>query len=655
MDNPEKKPRIIIGEIVNDTPRKKQRGYIDTDGLRIRTINIEQVKQVLRKGEYDKNVVELSADGTCLTFHNADDSKIPQYTISTNGNVTSTNPLLYSVMSVVKNRGLLQGVNIFIQGNRRYVNASEIEKLARYTCFNAKIESGTEGYRVYAKAGTLPEINTDGMSSGAEGTPIVNKGQTDVIKACHMGHLKNSEIEAVQIPSKTKVIPQTSFYGCKKLKRVEIAEGVEIIGKQSFACSGVENLRLPKSMKKIQSEAFKESAIKEIEIGGVQQIGERAFAGTGLRRITWMEQLQDIGSHAFTGTQIKGFKMSERVKRVGESVFANCNELEELEIGQGIQELPANIAYRCPKLKSVRIPKQVKEIGVEAFYQDKELAEVLIEKGSKLEYLGKGAFEGCSKLQKITIPQGMKKIGERVFTGSGITAIEMPEGMEQVAEYCFMDCKALKIAKLPESLTKIGVGIFYGCESLQEVNLPRGITEIPPLTFGNCNIKHITIPAGVQRIGADAFTCSKIESMELPESVESLGSSVFCSCKNLQKLYLPALLLELANYMCCGCTSLQEIKLPEYIESIPTCCFKDCISLMQIEIPQWVQEIESKAFDGCKNLKLIRLPDNISTIEATAFQGVSKRVRIECGEESQTAERMRFLGYTNIKGTAKGI
>ena len=72
------------------------------------------------------------------------------------------------------------------------------------------------------------------------------------------GVFYRSAIESIKLPSTLKRLEEETFYYCENLKRVEIPNGVEYIGKQCFEGSGIEEIALPHTLKEIDENAFKE-------------------------------------------------------------------------------------------------------------------------------------------------------------------------------------------------------------------------------------------------------------------------------------------------------------------------------------------------------------------------------------------------------------
>lgn len=87
------------------------------------------------------------------------------------------------------------------------------------------------------------------------------------------------------------------------------------------------------------------------------------------------------------------------------------------------------------------------------FRQASKLKTVTFEEGSKLTYIGDGAFRGCTALSTINLPEGLKEIGDYVFeyqTSNGY----LPTGMATL----YYNLYNLSEITLPASLEKIGDG-----------------------------------------------------------------------------------------------------------------------------------------------------------------------------------------------------
>lgn len=66
-----------------------------------------------------------------------------------------------------------------------------------------------------------------------------------------------SDLETITIPGNISIIPEAAFADCSQLRKVILEEGVKEIGYKSFsACTNLEELHLPKSLEKIELNAF---------------------------------------------------------------------------------------------------------------------------------------------------------------------------------------------------------------------------------------------------------------------------------------------------------------------------------------------------------------------------------------------------------------
>ena len=70
---------------------------------------------------------------------------------------------------------------------------------------------------------------------------------------------ENTVLEIVSFNVGLKRIGAEAFWGCSRLKSVELPEGLEEIGKYAFHGTAIEEVHIPKTVKKLHPNAFDKS------------------------------------------------------------------------------------------------------------------------------------------------------------------------------------------------------------------------------------------------------------------------------------------------------------------------------------------------------------------------------------------------------------
>lgn len=124
-----------------------------------------------------------------------------------------------------------------------------------------------------------------------------------------------------------------------------------------------------------------------------------------------------------------------------------------------------------------------------------------------VQWIGEGAFSDCEKLQKISLPEGIQEINSGMFSG----------------------CTSLAQVVIPTTIVRVGDRAFENCASLEEINLPQGVTEISDYAFSGCSLfNDISLPDALERIGEYAFRdCSGLTGIDIPDSVTAIGVGAF--------------------------------------------------------------------------------------------------------------------------------
>lgn len=190
----------------------------------------------------------------------------------------------------------------------------------------------------------------------------------------------------------------------------------------------------------------------------VAAIGERAFKGTAITRITLTENVLYIAENAFEGceklayNELYGihyigteqnptyalvsinknsddtFKIHEKTKIVADCALYDC-DITSLVLPEGVTHIGKNALYSCGELESIVLPETLVYIGDEAFGNCGRLTEINLPKS--LTHLGSSAFMYCSKLAKVTFAgteaewQSVRSEGwNKYFSGAEISFAE---------------------------------------------------------------------------------------------------------------------------------------------------------------------------------------------------------------------------------------
>ena len=127
-------------------------------------------------------------------------------------------------------------------------------------------------------------------------------------------------------------------------------------------------------------------------------------------------------------------------------------------------------------------------------------------------------------------------------------------------------------------------------ETFDEFKCFTGLNDVPDYCFSSCTaLRSIRIPQKSMRIGKMAFNhCTSLTHVELPEGVENLDDNAFNSCTSLTSIVVPKSVSRIGNWLWVHCTSLKEVTFlretpPDF--SIGT-MFSDCPSLESIYVPK---------------------------------------------------------------------
>lgn len=205
-------------------------------------------------------------------------------------------------------------------------------------------------------------------------------------------------------------------------------------------------------------------------------LADNAQKGKGFPKYTVVQD--KIASQAYyQNTDLTSYEIPEGITEIGEFAFARSG-LESIVIPEGVTKIGYGAFYHCDQLKSVQIPSTVTEIDEYAFSKTPFLENnqsaaypfVVAGDGLLIGYLGSDSI--------VNIPGGVKQISAGVFRDHlGITAVNLPDSLESIGENAFRGCRNLTTVNGGNNLKTIGAGAFQDC-ALSNVTIPASVEEI---------------------------------------------------------------------------------------------------------------------------------------------------------------------------------
>lgn len=208
----------------------------------------------------------------------------------------------------------------------------------------------------------------------------------------------------------------------------------------------------------------------------------------------------------------KASGVTEKVFTLPEKVVINGREYicESVEIG----------AYWAEQIiEELIVPDCYNYIDEDCFKCCNNLRKVRIGKG--LEWYNKWNFGGCP-VEEVTISEDnpylkvssdgalvLSKDGKTVFALvlHNVERIDVPEGVEKIAEAGISCSSAVKTLTLPSTLKEIGPNGIFEMHSIKELIIPEGVEEIKLQGLSwNENLELIDIPSSCHKIGWETLT-----------------------------------------------------------------------------------------------------------------------------------------------------
>ncbi|MBD5272473.1 MAG: leucine-rich repeat domain-containing protein [Bacteroides sp.] len=313
---------------------------------------------------------------------------------------------------------------------------------------------------------------------------------------------RSETLQSIDIPSTVVSIGEYAFGDCTNLNALNIPDSVEDLGENTFAGSGISNIKLPINMTEIPAGTFSNcSNLKSIILpASVNKIGERAFAGSAITNLT----------------------IPNGVTTLPSSLFSNCKGLEDVNIPNSVTDLGLGV-FQNSGIQSISLPGHITEIPARSFYGCTNLSELKLPES--VTNIGAYAFQG-SGIKLINLPYELKSIGSDAFMGVTLDNLDIPD-FKKWCEISFENIYA-------NPISAAGKFTVYG-DDARSITINGIYTNIRPYAFYNAkNLTRVRIYA--PEIERQAFSnCSNVTALCI--ETDAVGPMAFSNMDSLKEIY----------------------------------------------------------------------------------------------------------------------
>lgn len=288
-----------------------------------------------------------------------------------------------------------------------------------------------------------------------DGEPVVGLSGFDSLEyldniefetPCHVKYICNNcfeyctslgSAEGLKLPESIETIGDDAFYGCTRLRSVNLRNNLKSIGRSAFEkCTSLQSITLPKSLKVIREFAFRNCA-------NFDHWGN--FEGGGLESVEFEDGVD------FYTNGVYGFY---------NNVFWGCANLSSVKLPNGTPGgfiIPMGTFGYCGNLTSIEFPVNTTNIEQMAFFNTGiEKLDFTQITSDKIYLHGYYTFACCKSLKTVTANSNL------TFGGSSLYTFQWCESLETV-----------KISGSGDDYTKITPDAFRYCDNLTSVEVYR--------------------------------------------------------------------------------------------------------------------------------------------------------------------------------------
>ena len=330
------------------------------------------------------------------------------------------------------------------------------------------------------------------------------------------------DLERITLPSALQTLSPVTFYDCTALSEVTFPASLKTIENSAFSgCRKLSEVKLPASLTTIQSYVFDRcSALKTVFYDGSLErwsqintsndflgysspslvmddytaqfilVEDGPFAAPIPKKTVTITKYTGKGSTVILPSTISGWP----VTKIGEAAFQDNTTITSVTIPASVTEIDANAFAGCTNLTSVNYAGDWSKLTIQS--GNPAVEDAANEQLFDFEFTPDNTavivkrYKGTAA--DVTIPsrsQGkpVTTIGRAAFHGSSFTSVTIPDSVNSIQDFAFVNCTSLETIHIPVSVTSIGSYAFDDCPSSMTVTYSGSKTQWDDIFKGSNN------------------------------------------------------------------------------------------------------------------------------------------------------------------------
>ncbi|MBQ9111695.1 MAG: leucine-rich repeat domain-containing protein [Oscillospiraceae bacterium] len=192
------------------------------------------------------------------------------------------------------------------------------------------------------------------VPSEIEGKPVVYLGNACFLEAFNL--------TSVVIPASVESMGESVFFGCSSLEKITVEEG------NPYYTSTEDGILMGDDEKFLVCYPAGKPEESYTIPDTVDEIAAGCFAyAKNLKTVEIPDSVLYVDNWSFAYSKIESIALPDSVIEVDDYAFAYCENLSDVDLGNGIQSI-ANAGFAfCPSLKEITIPESLSYVGQYAF------------------------------------------------------------------------------------------------------------------------------------------------------------------------------------------------------------------------------------------------------------------------------------------------